>query len=112
MVEHVGSSGQVACPGLVDKYLASQGILKTGMGCNEKDNWSYTVVSKCSGTLGLWLSPGVSVKSAQVELIGKNGKVGVQNAGTKTVDLVEGGLFKLELAGESRVVFQLENQAV
>ncbi|KAG8732600.1 hypothetical protein FRC11_012419, partial [Ceratobasidium sp. 423] len=106
-VESLGVRGKIACPGLVDKYLALQGITETRLD-GEGTGWTYTVVSKCSGTLGLWTTSTVSVKSAEVSLVDENGDLGSSQA----LELETQGVDKakwvtLKLRGRSKVVFHL-----
>ncbi|KAF8747188.1 Raffinose synthase or seed imbibition protein Sip1, partial [Rhizoctonia solani] len=106
-ISSLGNQSKVACPGLVDKYLASQGITETRVSGKGSD-WSYTVVSKCSGTLGLWTTPEVSVKSVEVNFVGENGDLGsAQNPEIETTDVGKAKWVTLKLKGRSKVVFDL-----
>jgi hypothetical protein len=111
VVEHLGTKGKVACPGLVDKYLSSQGILETRVDSSEGSGWTYTVMSKCSGTLGLWIAHNVAVKDVQVGLIGENRAPDTaRGSELETMDLGKGKgkWISVELNGKSKVIFQLE----
>ncbi|GAB1523389.1 hypothetical protein RhiTH_006534 [Rhizoctonia solani] len=106
-ISSLGDQGKVACPGLVDKYLASQGITETRVSGKGSD-WSYTIVSKCSGILGLWTTPEVSVKSVEVNFVGENGDLGsAQNPEIETTDVGKAKWVTLKLKGRSKVVFDL-----
>ncbi|CAE6522317.1 unnamed protein product [Rhizoctonia solani] len=106
-VESLGEQGELACPGLVDKYLALQGITETRV-AGEGAGWSYTVVSKCSGTLGLWIASMVSINRIDVDLVGENGDLGsVPGSEFETQDLGKAKWATLKLKGRSKVVFHL-----
>ncbi|KAF8697700.1 Raffinose synthase or seed imbibition protein Sip1, partial [Rhizoctonia solani] len=106
-ISSLGDQGKIACPGLVDKYLASQGITETRVSGKGSD-WSYTIVSKCSGILGLWTTPEVSMKSVEVNFVGENGDLGsAQNPEIETTDVGKAKWVTLKLKGRSKVVFDL-----
>ncbi|CAE6403139.1 unnamed protein product [Rhizoctonia solani] len=107
-VKSLGEQGKLACLGLVDKYLALQGITETRI-AHEGASWSYTVVSKCSGTLGIWITSTVSIKSTEVRLIVENGDLGsTPGPELETQDLGKAKWVTLKLKGSSKVVFHLE----
>ncbi|CAE6360545.1 unnamed protein product [Rhizoctonia solani] len=106
-IKSLGDQGKIACPGLVDKYLASQGIAETRVD-GQGGNWTCTVVSKCSGTLGLWTTSAVSVKNAEVNFVSDNADLGdTQNPELETTDLGRAKWITLKLKGRNKVVFHL-----
>jgi hypothetical protein len=106
-IKSLGEQGKIASPGLVDKYLALQGIVETQLD-GKGGNWTYTVVSKCSGIIGLWTTPAVSVKKVEVNFVSENGDLGgSQNPGLETTDLGKAKWFTLKLKGRSKVIFHL-----
>ncbi|CAE6476341.1 unnamed protein product [Rhizoctonia solani] len=105
--EFLGNQGKFACPGLVDKFLALQGITEARVRC-EGAHWTYTVISKCSGTLGLWATSAVSVKSTEVNLIGEDGSsTSSSRPQLETQDLGKAKWITVKLKGRSKVVFHL-----
>ncbi|KAJ1306273.1 hypothetical protein OPQ81_010976 [Rhizoctonia solani] len=107
-VESLGDQSKLACPGLVDKYLALQGITETRVD-REGAGWTYTIVSKCSGTLGLWITSSLSIQNAEVNSVGENGDLGgTQGPELETQDLGKAKWVTLKLKGRSRVVFHLK----
>lgn len=100
----------VACLGLVDKYLSARGIEGTRTQVENGGN-IYTATSRCSGTLGLWVSPNVSLKGSEVYLLGESGApIGARSSKFKTVELEygRGKWVTLELEGRSEAIFWLE----
>ncbi|CAE6462848.1 unnamed protein product [Rhizoctonia solani] len=106
-VESLGVQAKIACPGLVDKYLALQGITEARLD-QKGTGWTYTVVSRCSGTLGLWTTSTVSVRSAEVNLVGENGDSGgSQGSELETHEYEKTKWVTLKLRGRSKVVLRL-----
>ncbi|CUA67286.1 hypothetical protein RSOLAG22IIIB_07327 [Rhizoctonia solani] len=106
-VESLGERGRLACPGLVDKYLALQGITGTRL-ADEGSGWSYTIISKCSGTVGIWITSAVSIKGTEVGLIDSSGNwKSSPGPELETEELGKAKWVTLKLKGRSKVVFHL-----
>ncbi|KAH7334989.1 glycoside hydrolase superfamily [Rhizoctonia solani] len=106
-VESLGDQGKFACPGLVDKYLALQGVTNARVN-GEGAGWTYTVMSKCSGTLGLWTTSEVSIKRTEISLIGENGDLtSSPRPELETQNIGKANWTTVKLKGRSKIVFHM-----
>ncbi|KAG9097895.1 hypothetical protein FS749_005127 [Ceratobasidium sp. UAMH 11750] len=94
---------EVACLGLVDKYLSARGVEKT-----ELKGGVYSVSVRCSGTLGIWVGNGIKIGRVGASLVDDNGAKGVeQQVEFETEGLAKGKRITVQVEGRSDVSFEL-----
>ncbi|KAG8739099.1 hypothetical protein FRC10_006139 [Ceratobasidium sp. 414] len=99
----VEQAKEVACLGLVDKYLSARGVEKT-----ELKGGVYSVSVRCSGTLGIWVGAGVKVGRVGTSMVDDSGAKGVsQQVGFETEGLGKGKRITVQVKGRSDVSFEL-----